>query len=319
MAGIAAGRVLDEAGIDHMIFEKSKGVGGRGATRRLGPYTFDFGATSVTPRGLSLGKAMLDEEPTDDLVRIEKPIYRHSAGRISPGDRQKNLSDRYTYKDGISRLSKLLSRNLNVALSRKIERIELPGDGGYCVEDSTFEVLILTPPAPQTHALLASIGIDRGLRPLVYRQTLAVMMGFDQPFDAPWHALIDPDQDEPLTWLSAEHLKCPGTRAPEGCSAFVAQMSRSYSRTRFEASDEAILQETLVDVRRLIGDEFRQPEVWSVQRWRYAQPEAVMGFDAANPPGSTVLIAGDALEGPRMESAYESGLRAGRRALELAR
>jgi predicted NAD/FAD-dependent oxidoreductase len=319
MAGIAAARVLDEAGIESFLFEKSKGVGGRGATRRLGPYTFDFGATSVTPRGMGLAKAMLEDEPTDDLVKIEKPIYRHSSGRISPGDKQKNLSERYTYKDGISRLTKLLSRGLVVDFSRKIERVELPGDGGYCLEDATFDVLILTPPAPQTHALLGAMGIDRGLGPLVYRQTLAVMMGFDRPFDAPWHALIDPDQDEPLTWLSAEHLKCPGTRAPAGCSAFVAQMSRSYSRTRFDAPDEVVLRETLVDLQRLVGSEFREPEVWSVHRWRYAQPEAVMSFDAANPPGSTVLIAGDALEGPRMESAYESGLRAGRRVLELAK
>ena len=44
MAGLAAARLLREAGAGCMIFDKSRGLGGRMATRRAGDFSFDHGS-----------------------------------------------------------------------------------------------------------------------------------------------------------------------------------------------------------------------------------------------------------------------------------
>lgn len=313
-AGLAAARTLKAAGHEVVVFEKSRGFGGRAATKRIGEYTFDSGATSIAPRGLALQKVMLEELPQDELVQVTRPIYTHSMGRIEPGDSSRNRMARYTYRSGINRLGKLLAEGIDVRLESKVERIEAPKDGGCAMMGEVFDAAILTAPMPQTAELLKTLGEDRGLSFVGYRRTLSVMFGFDRPFNAPWHAVIDPEQAEPLTWLSVESLKCDG-RAPEGHTAIVCQMNARYSLQRYEADDQTILDETLVDVVRLLGPEFQTPVVSGIHRWKFAQPEATIQMAAANRAGSKVLVAGDGIEGARVELAYESGVRAAERLL----
>lgn len=80
-AGLAAARELRGQGHAVVVFEKSRGFGGRIATRRVGPYTFDTGATSIAPRGKSIEQVMLHELDTSELILVEKPIYVHQRSR----------------------------------------------------------------------------------------------------------------------------------------------------------------------------------------------------------------------------------------------
>lgn len=313
-AGLAAARTLARNGVETVVFEKSRGLGGRAAVKRAGPYVFDSGAGTVAPRGLALEDAIA-ELALPDAEIVERPIYKHSQGRISPGDAGRSVGRRYAFQNGITSLAKGLAKGLDVRLESRVETIERPPDGGWCLEGECFDYVILTPPAPQASALLETAREPRPIASAVYRQTISVMLGFEEPFDAPWHALIDPEQDEPLTWLSVETLKTSRGRAPEGCTAIVCQMNRAYSRSRWEAEDTAVIKEVLVDVQRLMGAAFSRPKEAALHRWRYAQPEATVSPEAANPPGTTLLLAGDALEGSRVELAYQSGLRAAERVL----
>ena len=52
MAGLSAANRLREAGADCTVFEKSRGLGGRMATRRAGSLQFDHGAQYFTARGV---------------------------------------------------------------------------------------------------------------------------------------------------------------------------------------------------------------------------------------------------------------------------
>jgi hypothetical protein len=143
------------------------------------------------------------------------------------------------------------------------------------------------------------------------------MLGFEAPNPASdYHALLDPEQSHPLTWLSLESVKSPG-RAPEGCSAFVAQLGARTSLQSYSMPDESIVSDVCGYLARLYGEGYRTPVVHYVKRWKYSQPESFCQFESVNRQYPRLLLAGDGLLGPRAELAYETGLMAAERCAEF--
>lgn len=314
ISGLAAARKLHQSGHSVVVYEKSKSVAGRCSTRRVEGFTFDTGATSVAPRRRSLESVMLQELDTTDLIKIEKPIWAMNHGRIAPGDAAKMAIDRFCYRSGINQLAKLLAAGLEIKFDAPIEALAKSGDR-WMIEGEEFDGVILAIPVPQCAPLLQSIGEGWRLGNVRYRSCISVLLGYDKPFDAPYHAAIDPEQRNPIIWVSAESVKCPG-RAPEGHSAFVAQMGARFSQDHFEDSDFELLREAKVMMERLFGKDFAVPVVAQVKRWKYSQPESAGSFENANRSVSTLVLAGDGLAGPRVELAFESGVQAANFLLE---
>lgn len=313
LAGLGAARILTSLGYEVVVYEKSKGLGGRAATRRNGPYIFDSGATIVSPTGSELLRVMTEELDTSELVSVTKPIFMHSFGRITAIDPQRGAPARFCYQFGMNTLGKLLARDIEVRFEQKIDHIELKSGNGYLIAGELFDGVILTPPLPQSESILENSGIKSRLGNSRYRQCLSVLLGYDRPLDKPYHALIDPDQSEPLTWLSLESVKVPGDfRAPDGHSAVVAQMSARYSRYSFEKSDDVIVRETVVDVSRILGKEYSAPAISDVMRWNYSHVSNTISFDSVNQKGSKLVIASDGLIGARIQQAYDMGCKAAR-------
>jgi predicted NAD/FAD-dependent oxidoreductase len=170
----------------------------------------------------------------------------------------------------------------------------------------------LTAPAPETARLLAGIGQKRSLANCTYRTCLSVALGYRmEPPHLPYCALVDPLQRHPLTWLSFESHKCEG-RAPEGCTAVVAQLSAEFSAAHIASEESEIISTTAAFLERLLGAGWATPAVAKVYRWPYGRAENIGLFDAVNNPGARVLVASDGLAGPRVEYAYEVGVRTAR-------
>ncbi len=321
ISGLACARTLHRLGHEVVVFEKSKAVGGRCATRRVGPYTFDTGATSVAPRGRTIEKCILEELDTSDLIKIERPIYVLKALRIEPGESARNATPRYAWRKGNNQLGKMLAEGLDIRFEHLIERFDraralyFAAPAGSGIENA-FDRIVIAIPTPQAHALLTSSGESRSIDYVHYRPCLSVLLGFaSQTEHLPYHALIEPEQTHPLTWLSIESVKCPD-RAPAGHTAMVAQLSPAYSRLHYESPDQTIINATLEYLVRLYGGGFAKPEVTDVKRWRYSLPENIGMFESANPKGSPIIVAGDGLLGGRIEFAYETGVLAAKRIIE---
>ena len=74
VAGLAAARTLVESGAGVVLFEKSRIPGGRLATRQVGNFIFDTGATSIAPRGLGIEGAMLRKR-LEQIHEIVMPVH----------------------------------------------------------------------------------------------------------------------------------------------------------------------------------------------------------------------------------------------------
>lgn len=315
VSGLAAARALHQAGVAVTLFEKSRGVGGRLATRRVGSYTFDTGATSIAPRGMGIESVMLKELDTTELIEVTKPIYTHVNLRVQPGDSSRNGVPRYAYRSGCNHLAKLLAEDLDVRLNTQVDQLK-EVDGGYEIENEHFDRLILTPPIPQTSLLLWSIGQSRPVANARYRSCITLMLGYDKPLpDTPYHAIIDVEQRHPMTWVCLESTKSPG-RAPDGCSAVLVQLSPGYSHDHYQNDDDVVLKDVLPYVAQLFGPEFREPVEIDTKRWKYSQPETVAVFESVNRDHPGVILAGDGLSAGRVERAFESGLMAANLILE---
>lgn len=315
VAGLAAARTLGREGHEVTIFEKSGAVGGRVASLQIGPYLFDTGATSIAPRGKALERAMLHELDQSDLVALSKPVYTVQYGRISPGDTAKAKIQRYVYRSGNVRLPEMLAAGLDVRLGAPIDRIR-EIERCYEVAGERYEAVVVSAPIPETEEILTSLGDPRRFANARYRPCLSVMLAYAvDAGDRPYHALLEPEQRHPLTWLSFESVKSPG-RAPEGHSALVAQLSPAASVSLFDDTDADVVAETAVHVARLLGPDFAAPVASAVVRWRYSQPETTALFETVNRPGQRAVVASDGVMGGRVEYAYESGVMAARLLME---
>ena len=252
---------------------------------------------------------MLQQLDASDLHLIESPIYTHAGSRVAPGDAARNRTPRYAYRSGNARLGALLCQGVDVRLETVVARFQRT-NGAFELNGEEFDALILTAPTPVTTQLLEASGERRPIAQATYRPCLSVLLGYEMPPPSQaYHALIDPDQRQPLTWLSIESVKCPG-RAPDGCTALVAQMSPSFSKQEFDAPEAQVVHDAATFVSRLFGPKWLSPAVSGVKRWRYSLPEGLALFETVNHPGSKLLIAGDALLGGRVEYAYETGVKA---------
>lgn len=309
VAGLGAARLLAQERHEVVVFERLDRVGGRCATTRIGPFIFDPGATSIAPRGKALEPVMLSELDTSDLAKVLKPIYIHNALRVMPGDPSHMRVDRYTYHSGNEILPFLLASGIEVRTGKTIEYVR-PRSQGYELENEEFDAVILATPLPETVHLLSGSGEQRSIGHVFYRACISVLLGYDKEMpEINYHAIVDPEQRHPLTWLSIESVKCSG-RAPEGQTAMVAQLSPQYSKTYFDAADSAIVTSTVEYIQRLYGIAWSTPIVHEVVRWRYSQPENLALFDSVNHPSARLVIASDGLLGGRVEFAFEVGDRA---------
>ena len=291
MAGLAAARTLVEGGHEAVVFEKSRGFGGRAATRRKEGFVWDTGAGYID-------EAMLPVLPKEGLVRIDKPVWLYESGMPKPG---RDTPPRYAYTQGNNALGKALAMGLDVRRETRVETLV-----GLVDE---YDALILTAPVPQTHELLLTIGETRDLADVAYRSLFAVSLGYDAPMpDRPYAALLARDSD--LGWLSLEGAKCP-ERSPEGRASFVAQLSEAFTREHYDDPHSLIVAVAAGYVRDLYG--LKNPLVSDVMRWRYSQPTHTGDFDRANSPGSRILVASDGLVGGKLHLAYDAGLRAAAR------
>jgi predicted NAD/FAD-dependent oxidoreductase len=315
VAGLGAARLLQKGGHSVKVFESAGEVGGRCATRSVEHFVFDTGATSIAPRGKLLEPVMLRELDRSDLVQVAKPIYTHNSLRVAAGDGAKNKAARYTYKSGNATLPKLLAQGLQVETSVAAESLSR-SNGTYSIDGQNFDAVILATPIPITIDLLQQFNEERPINFVHYRPCISVLLGFalEMP-ELHYHALVDPEQRHPLTWLSVESAKCEG-RAPEGQTAMVAQLSPQFSAMHYETEDGAIVSATVEYIERLYGSAWKNPVVFDVKRWRYSQPENVAMFDSVNQPNSRLLVASDGLVGGRVEYAYEAGARAAMLLLE---
>jgi len=295
ISGLAASRRLVEAGFSVMVCDKSRGVGGRVASRRIEGAPFDHGAQFVTRRSAEFSKIV------EDLLIEEVVIpWFGEAGK-----------ERYAGLPSMNQIAKTLAEGLDVKRGMRIENVRFCGD--YWEVSSEAELvrsrsLLMTCPAPQALDLLKSEATEPSscvlntLSKIEYDKGIALMALLKEPFPVSDSGFLQYDDPEPIATV-ADTLKKRGLESP----GVIIQSGPDFAERHFDSNPDTII-ECLLDAYP------RSKELkivsTSLQKWRYAKRrEHGISDSYSSDPSIMLWHAGDGYVAPKVEGAYLSGLR----------
>jgi len=317
IAGCACARQLALAGFHPTLFDKSRGAGGRMATRRgkridaggtPRPFAFDHGAQYFTARH-------------PDFIALVTAGIR--AGWIAPWAPRiggaAHSDTRYVAVPAMPALARQLANDLPLHTEFTVDALHRAlADGqpswrlgaGDGLHPEAFDAVILAMPAAQAAALLAPHRPDWATAaltaPMLPCWTLMAVTA--EPF---WpHDALRPAQG-PLAWIARNDSK-PGRPREPGCAHWIAQATPEWSREHLELEPDAAQALLLAALREAIGPAAARVALHfaAVHRWRYARPDDASTVATGAPWWDAALglgACGDFLGGGRVEAAFLNG------------
>lgn len=299
MAGLAAATSLRQAGFHPVLLDKSRAVGGRMSSKTIDGARFDHGAQHFGLR-------------TDEAAALLEPVRQ--AGVMREWFRTEDGRSRFVGAGGMRSIPEFLARDLEVHTGLLVERLEIaPGRVVVHAGERLIDAgaAVITPPLPQTLALLEASGIsvsDPALSGVTYRACLAVMAHLEGPSGLPdGHLTVG---ENGIAWL-ADNAHKGTSPAP----SVTIHSTPGFAADHLEA-DPSPWVGRLVEAAQIHLHNRVTAAVG--HRWRYAEPTAV--FDTGSlvlqtsPP---LVLAGEVFAGAKVEGAALSGLSAARKVADL--
>lgn len=307
IAGLACAQRLQASGLRVTVLEKSRGLGGRVATRRIDSVvTFDHGAQYFTVRDATFGAEVKRWCAAGAAALWSGRIVSLNRGLV---DDLREPQNRYVGVPGMSAIAKSLALGLHVQATVTAQSI-CRSDDIWQVEDALgslygpFDLLISTAPPPQTQALFGHLSktLDEPISSVTMAPCWTVMLQLRDPLQVPYDAAFV--HNSPLNWIARNSNK-PG----RGCTdCWILQATAEWSRDYLEESADAI-ERTLIEHFWQATEQPPQPlEFMAAHRWRYALPLTPLSQRFLLDRDLNLGACGDWCGGPRIEGAFLSGL-----------
>ena len=290
MAGGYLGSALGQLGHEVVVFEKSRGFGGRLATRRGEGVQFDHGAPFFTAR-TALFKELLAEHASSVMEWTPRITTLSPSGKSYKRDW---FEPHYIGVPAMGALAQSLLATSEVQFEREVGTVVSEASG--CLVQfkdgavEPYDLVISTAPAPQTAAIMSIELEDVSYSPCF---ALLAIPCESQNFDA---AVV---KNSPIEWI-----ECTASK-PSRVSTLtlVAHASAEWTAEHFDAPRDDVKQ-FLVSALAELGLEVESGP--SLHRWRYAQ--VVQPYHSPYWLSSQSILAacGDWGVGPGVESAVIS-------------
>lgn len=306
ISGLICARKLASR-FDVTLFDKSRGVSGRMATRRGGQddASFDHGAQYFTVRS-NLVTPMLEQWIDDGIVAL----WRGNVCILRPNlTIQREPTPRYVSMPGMNSLGKHLARFLNIETNTRIEKASRTSSGWTLTttdgaEHGPFDILVSTAPPQQT---LGIIGNDVSFASILASQQFdpcwATMIHFEKPVPVSYDAAFV--HENPLRWICRNNSK-PGRNPDQEC--WVLHTAPDWTKTHLEETPEEVTPKLLAAFSTAIGQKLGNIQHATSHRWRYSAPVQPLEQGYLWDSQSKLGIAGDWCSGARVEGAILSGL-----------
>ncbi len=333
MAGLTCAQQLHQLGYRVVVLEKSRGVGGRIATRRLYGTFADHGTCYLTPQGDDRFQLFVEQLRRLGILQVWlDAIYELGAdGKLhipatSPSQRY------YAAPQGMTAIAKFLAAGLDLRFSQRVTTLALPDDQGWQVTTESMSAMtsevaalplvakavVIAVPAPQAVTILQPLGglfLKRDfmsqLESVRFQPCLSVIAGYPASCYQDWLTqhldlrAINLTADPNLNWIGLDSSKRTDPSQP----VFVLRSTASFAERWLDGSDLQPAGTRLLQTAARLAPWLANPEWMQVHRWRYAfvqtsLPQPVLAATTSLP----LACAGEWCGGNRVEQAFVSGL-----------
>ncbi len=299
LSGAVLARKLHGAGHDVSIFEKSRGAGGRMATRRANGFAFDHGAPWFTVLSTEFRDFLAPHFASGKVAEwLGRFVHLAADGNQEPLDSE----PRCVASPAMNALAKALVAGAALHTGVHVAPLREP----HLLHDSEgnalgrFDWIISTAPGPQAIELFADIA-PLTLAPGHMSAGFTAMFGFTGDVAPGWDAaLIDDDVIASIIVNSAK----PGRN--DGGTAFVAHAQTAWAEERINEEPTAIRPQLALAFTRLTGIDAGLAEYSTAHRWRYAHANAGFADGFAICPEAGLASCGDWCGGGGVEAAFAS-------------
>lgn len=332
MAGLTCARQLQQAGDRVVILEKSRGVGGRIATRRLHETLADHGTCYLTPKGQAF-RALLERLIEAGVVQSWTDTVHELSpdGTLSESPATERYP-RYVAPAGMTAITKSLATDLDIRFSHLVQSLTLV-DNAYwklaiqrtnpdqtkATETVTSSAIVVAVPATQAAVLLQTLPSDvlseaflKQVQGVAFIPCLSVIAGYTPDRQQDWVSQyadvrsLTFVRDGNLSWLGLDSSKRSNPSQP----VFVVQSTAAFAEQYLDAIDlQSAGYQLLKRSAEKLTPWLAKPDWLQVHRWRYAfakTPLPTPYLAAATP--APLLCAGDWCGGRKVEHAFLSGL-----------
>ncbi len=316
LSGLVFARSLgDRAQI--RIFEKSRGFGGRMATRRYDDFQFDHGAQFFTAKSADFQDFLQPWIDAGVVARWDARFVEFDGGAISGRWNWDEAYPHFVAVPGMNALGRALAESLDVMPSTRVAGLARDADGWRLSDDAgeclgCYDWVVSAIPAVQAKALLPPEfehleRVETTEMPGCY----SLMLGFDTPLPLDWDAALV--KDPLISWISVNRSK-PGRT---GGYTLLIHASNRWAEANMELADEAVIDALRDAAGRTVGEDLATANRVALHRWRYANPGPQKGAPSLVDAGNRLAAIGDWCIRGRIEAAYQSGQDAARRIAAL--
>lgn len=327
ISGLTAGRLLAKAGHEVTVFEKSRGYGGRLATRYTGEkleQRIDHGTPYfevATPEF----KEFITELTENNLVKPWGNKFKFYDGEKLLNENPNN--DDYpvfTSVYGMNTIGKHLARWVDVKENTKVGGLTYFGDNRSrkrpwiinLTSSETFgaDAVILALPAPQAYGILSTtvdetntLKIIRQIDDVHYRPSYSLIVGYNGIDIPDWEAITC--KSDVLDTISNEGLKRNGEQG----TAFVLKANEQFTRTHSNRnSDNAVIIKSMIsEFANIVGGWASSPQSHQLHLWKFSQAKSSLDlpYFELEDEKSPLALVGDYYEGRTVGHAYSSGVK----------
>ena len=291
---------------DIVIFDKSRGAGGRICTRYAKPYVFDHGAQFFIARTNKFKNFL---EPMIEAGVIQSwnaKFVEIKKDKIISRRQWDNDNPHYVGSPTMSSIGKYLSQDLNVQLNSEIS-INRSKDHWQIVDkegsdQGVFDWVISTAPVSQS-AILLSVDF-KFHETLLSRKMMgcfSLMIGFDDSLNLAWEAALVSEAD--ISWISVNSSK-PGRN---GSFTLLVHSTNSWAEENINQEKDAVIEHLMNETSKIIGKKVYDANHIDLHRWKYAN---IKKQDVESPfidENNQLAACGDWCIKGRIESAFLSG------------
>ena len=309
VAGLTCAKSLSASGHHVVVFEKSRGPGGRMCSKRTEAGSFDLGCQFLQANTAPFASQLDDWARKGVVVPWQGRLGTIHSGVLSPLDPSPTRPierERWTPNERSSQLGRFLARDLEVLAGTRVSQVIRSSAGHLLRTESRgdfgpFEHLIVATPAPQALPFVSlSSTLVEELSQVgfcaVWAAAIELVEERDYGVDAAWLT------DSPLRWVSRRAAQ---QGRPSG-AGWVLQASREWSEAHCEEDNDAVANALAAAFSEAVSDDLMVVRK-QAHLWRFGLVSKAAGQPFLSDPTERIHYCGDGCLGNSVEDAWSSG------------